>query len=274
MGPEGTGPVDRPRWACSDIGEAIARCRKRNEQGIRCTLDALGEDVRTREEAEVAVSAVVDIGERISDGGLNGSISVKLSALGYRISEEDSRRNLFRVLGAAFANDVDIELDMEGAPMVDLTLDIALEAADHGYPITAAVQAYLDRTENDMARLVEADVGVRLVKGAYLGDIRDGAAIRERFLELARSLGDAGVEFCVGTHDPGIIEDILTSGAMEKGVEFGFLMGLGDETKLRLIGEGHMVSEYIPFGADTTGYVSRRERYLKELEIKGESPVP
>jgi proline dehydrogenase len=55
---------------------------------------------------------------------------------------------------------------------------------------------------------------------------------------------------------------------------FGFLMGLSDQTKLRLARQGWQVSEYVPFGSDPVPYVARRERYLRELREQDRSPAP
>jgi proline dehydrogenase len=55
---------------------------------------------------------------------------------------------------------------------------------------------------------------------------------------------------------------------------FGFLMGLSDQTKLRLARQGWQVSEYVPFGSDPGPYVARRERYLRELREQDRSPAP
>ncbi|MEE9150745.1 MAG: hypothetical protein V3U20_02805 [Thermoplasmata archaeon] len=57
-------------------------------------------------------------------------------------------------------------------------------------------------------------------------------------------------------------------------MEFGFLKGLADKTKIELTCEDWLVSEYIPFGKDSTAYEKRRNRYLKELVKLGRTPAP
>ena len=52
-------------------------------------------------------------------------------------------------------------------------------------------------------------------------------------------------------------------------IEFGFLKGLADRTKVAKAQEGWLVSEYVPFGENRTAYEARRRKYLKELESLG-----
>jgi hypothetical protein len=78
-----------------------------------------------------------------------------------------------------------------------------------------------------------------------------------------------------GTYDPEIIDWTKTGSAGEKGpLEFGFLKGLSDETKLILARERWCVSEYVPFGKEGNVYISRRLHYLDELESLSRKPAP
>ena len=60
----------------------------------------------------------------------------------------------------------------------------------------------------------------------------------------------------------------------EEMVEFGFLKGLADETKVRLADEGWNVVEYVPFGKESLAYVARRMVYLERLKSIGTGPAP
>jgi proline dehydrogenase len=91
--------------------------------------------------------------------------------------------------------------------------------------------------------------------------------------DLAGRLAETGAEYCVGTHDPELIAMLEERGS-RRCLEFGFLMGLADETKLRLAASGWRVLEYVPFGPKSAAYIARRMRYLKELERLGRTPAP
>jgi proline dehydrogenase len=164
---------------------------------------------------------------------------------------------------------------MEGKAYVEFTLDLATACRREHPSITVALQSYLDRTPEDIRGMAGAGVRVRLVKGAYLGDLQDFGEIERRILADARLLGDLGVPFSLGTHDPVVIGEVKHAEGMSRElVEFGFLMGLSDGTKSALAGEGWRVSEYVPWGRGGEGYVLRRERYLRDLARAGRSPAP
>jgi proline dehydrogenase len=84
---------------------------------------------------------------------------------------------------------------------------------------------------------------------------------------------ESGYPFSLGTHDPEIIDWATGLDVRRERMEFGFLMGLADETKVKMVRDGWQVSEYVPFGGDTRAYQLRRERYLSALEVLDREPV-
>jgi proline dehydrogenase len=92
---------------------------------------------------------------------------------------------------------------------------------------------------------------------------------------LALRLSATDLPFSIGTHDPEVINWARTELAAKKSsLEFGFLKGMSDETKMGLVSEGWAVAEYVPFGKRGDAYISRRLRYLRMLERLGRSPAP
>jgi proline dehydrogenase len=166
-------------------------------------------------------------------------------------------------------------MDMEGKSLVDFYIRSAAESAAEKCPITLALQAYLNRTPEDLDRVLDKGIRVRLVKGAYLGDTGDFKEIQRRLRSLAVRLSATGLTFSVGTHDPEIINWARTelAGKMSS-LEFGFLKGMSDETKIGLVSDGWMVAEYAPFGRQGDAYILRRLRYLRMLDRMRRSPAP
>ncbi len=261
------------RWALPDRSAAFDRCASRNTQDIRCVIDVMGEDIDSAEKAEAFVIDYQQVLEEIDRRRLDVSISVKPTALGAMFDRGLAHENLLRICGKASSLGIGFEIDMEGTPLVDHTIDGAIACSLLGAPVMLALQAYLDRTEEDLERVIDAGIEVRLVKGAYLGDVRDFKAVQRRFVDIVDRLRDAGVPFCVGTHDPEMVRYVTGLGIPEDRIEFGFLMGLGEETKVELTREGWQVSEYVPYGDDVRAYELRRERYLKNIEAIGREPV-
>jgi proline dehydrogenase len=263
------------RWTLPDLASALAWVAERNGQGIRCTLALAGEYAETisraREGAEENIACI----REIAQAGAGTSLSVKPSALGSLFDQAACRELIIRIAREAALSHVPLELDMEGKGSVDLTLALAAECRRVYSPVTVALQAYLHRTREDLPRMVSLGVGIRLVKGAYLGDVTDGARIRELMEEYAGALEELRAPFSLGTHDPILIHRIMERFEGRRGlVEFGFLKGLSDETKLRLAADGWRVSEYVPFGPGGEAYVLRRERYLRDLARSGLAPAP
>jgi proline dehydrogenase len=74
-----------------ETSEAVVDATARQvDDGIRVTLDFLGEDTLDTEQADATVAAYVDVLEQLSARGLTRSaeVSVKLSAIGQALPDE------------------------------------------------------------------------------------------------------------------------------------------------------------------------------------------
>ncbi len=249
-------------------------CEHRNELGIRCILDILGGYGREEEHAKLSYNAYIDLAKEIARRKLKASISVKPSTFGGTINRDLTKRLVEQLGVNVHKLGVGFELDMEGQRTVDLTLLLAEECARSGLPVTIALQAYLNRTPRDIERMMDAGVKVRLVKGAYTGDLSDYNMIAEIYKDLVELVISYDVPFCVATHDPDILEWVKNRIRDRDILEFGFLKGLADVTKERLVVEGWSVAEYVPFGSNREGYEARRKTYLNKLDELGRLPAP
>jgi proline dehydrogenase len=263
------------RWSLPDLESTVAWRRERKRQGIRCTVATMAEFARTPAEAETAVKAEL-AGIRAVGTGISGiALAVKPSAIGILADSRVYQENLTILAREAGTAGVAIEIDMEGRPLVEATLKSALALAGEGIKVTLALQVYLDRTSRDLDTCMSAGISIRLVKGAYLGDTSDFVEVQERFRSLAGVLVEAGVPFSAATHDPDLIAWLEEeTGRKRILVEFAFLKGLADQTKIRLASAGRKVAEYVPYGPGGEGYRHRRELYLAMLKRLGREPVP
>jgi hypothetical protein len=113
------------------------------------------------------------------------------------------------------------------------------------------------------------------VKGAYFGDTDDFSTVATWLRACAEDAVAAGKEFSLATHDPAVIGWITQAHADGKGrIELSFLKGFADATKPALVQSGWTVSEYVPFGTHAAPYITRRQRYLRDLARLGLHPVP
>ena len=268
--------ADEPleRWVLPDKRSALEWCRERNFGQIRGVLDPLGQYAHRPAEAIRSTRAYVALAKAIEQNMLKASLAVKLTTLGAVFDRELCRRNLISLCGAGARRRIRVEIDMEGKSLVDFTLHSAIECAGEGFPITVALQAYLDRTPADLERALQKGLRVRLVKGTYMGDASDHGEVQRRLRALATRASESGLPFSIGTHDPEMIEWARTL-PVEKGrLEFGFLKGLSERTKQSLARQGWPVAEYVPFGKESEAYVQRWLNYLRSLELLGKGPAP
>jgi len=270
---EGSG-LGQGRWTSPDRQSAFQRLRERREMGVKVVLDILGYPAQNALQAAGSFRAYSSLLLALQEENLKGSVAVKLSTLGAAFDADLCRDHIGRLCREGDARGAEVEIDMEGRGMVDFTVDAALRCAAEGLAPTVALQAYLDRSSDDLEILLQQGIRVRLVKGAYAGDTDDFFAIQRRFKDLAARLAEGGLRFCLGTQDPEIVAWAKEELARRKEVlEFGFLKGLSDRAKASLAREGWAVSEYVPFGGKGDAYVSRRLQYLSRLKALGRAPL-
>lgn len=263
------------RWVLPDWSSALLWTRARNAQRIIVVLDILGESSSTKKESESSKNAYIELLKAVSTERLYASISVKPSALGYTVDKAVCIDNILTIARESAAKKIGFELDMEGRSLVGFTLDAGKACTEYGYPVTLALQAYLDRSQKDMETAIASGIRVRLVKGAYSGDASDFIDIQGRFKALARVLIEKGNSFCLGTHDPELVvwTTIKAADQSEK-VEFGMLKGFSDMTKLDFVKNKWRVSEYVPYGTNKAAYEARRRAYLQMLASIDRQPAP
>lgn len=249
------------------LDEAIAIVSELNRGRFSVTLDALGENVSTPEEASSAARTYCTMLDKLAETKVNSNISVKLTMLGLDLSEKQCVENLNHVLDKAKERNIFIWIDMEGSPYTQKTLDIAYDAQKR-LPggVGIVLQAYLYRTERDVRDAIDRQIAVRLVKGAYAEPATlayprkiDVDAAYRREMEL---LFDGAKFAAIATHDPHIIE--AAKGYIERmnidrsRFEFQLLYGVRRDLQRQLVEEGYNVRLYVPYGTQWYPYFMRR----------------
>jgi proline dehydrogenase len=236
-------------------------------QGLTTTLDRLGENVLTPTEARSAVETYAETLRAMATSNLDPNISVKLTMLGLDIGDEAAYDNMLVLLETARSVDGFVRIDMEGSAYTERTLSIteALHARVPGL-VGTVIQAYLHRSDRDLERLIDLQMRVRLVKGAYAEPaslaLQRPSEINEAFIRLMERLLEAGRYPAIASHDPALIR--ATRGfalrmAINPGQwEFQMLHGVRRDAQLALAREGYGMRIYLPFGADWYPYFARR----------------
>ncbi|MET9084042.1 proline dehydrogenase family protein [Streptomyces sp. NPDC004237] len=261
--------VDRfiPGETVADIVPIIEELTGR---GLELTMDVVGEDITTPEQAAAARDAYLALVERLKDLGLGERVemSVKLSMFGQALDggHELALANVRPVVEAAAAIGTTVTLDAEDHTTLDSMFAIH-EELRKDFPGTGCViQAYLFRTEADARRLAAAGSRVRLVKGAYKEPAevayQQKSEIDKAYVRILRTLMEGEGYPMVGSHDPRLIsiaqELARRAGRKPDEYEFQMLYGIRSDEHLRLAAEGHRMRVYTAYGTDWYGYFMRR----------------
>ncbi|MFI7419263.1 proline dehydrogenase family protein [Nonomuraea sp. NPDC049684] len=254
-----TSPLTRDvvkRYVADDVGAVI---RGLSHEGLLVTVDHLGEEVTDRRQAEAAVREYLSLLDRLPPGG---DASVKLTALGLRLSEQVALDNAATICEVAAARGITITLDAEehdtigGLHFVHATL--RKEHPDVGIVVQAYLPDALERCEK------LAGARVRLCKGAYTapGAYSRPADIDRSFVRCLKILM-AGTGYpMIATHDPRMIQIASTLAVLDgrdvNGFEYQMLYGVRPGEQRRLAGLGGQVRVYVPYGADWYAYLMRR----------------
>ena len=253
------------------ISEAIEAVRALNRDGLKATLDNLGEECRTREQALAACEEYVELLRRIAEAELDCNVSVKLTQFGLNLDPGLARENLIRVAQEAAKLRNFVRIDMEGSAYTQRTLDLFYALQPSIPNLGVVIQAGLRRSEKDVQELVRRKARVRLCKGAYKepADIAFAAKeeVNANYDKLSRLLVGAPRP-AFATHDDARIEAAVKAadeaGLKKADYEIQMLYGLRAKRWRELAAAGHHVRIYVPYGTEWLPYFYRRLRERKE----------
>ncbi len=245
------------------MGSALADAKLANARGFGVIVNFLGEEIKDPAEADAHTEEYLRLQQAISDGGVNGFASVKLTQLGLGSDDQGMRARLERIATNSERLGQLLWVDMEGSAFTEATVKTYLEALKNHPRLGLALQAYARRSGTDLKAILDAGGTVRLVKGAY----REGSdfvfpskkEVNENFARLMGMLFERGDRFAIATHDSALIDRAKElSGSRKTEFHFELLKGIRDDVKEELVKSGHTVFEYLPYGDRWWAYSKRR----------------
>ncbi len=276
--------------AGDDVDAAVATTRALAGDGLRVSLDYLGEDTLDAEQAAATVQAYLSTLARLADAGLTpgAEVSVKLSAVGQALPGDGQRvalDNARTICQAARNAGTTVTLDMEDHTTTDSTLAV-LNDLRQDFPSTGAVlQAYLRRTEQDCKDLAYEGSRVRLCKGAYKEPesvaFQGKTEVRLAYVRCMKALMAGSGYPMIASHDPKLLEIaaslVDTNDRATDSYEYQMLFGIRPDEQRRLVAAGERVRVYVPYGDEWYGYLMRRlaekpaniQFFLRSLVSKG-----
>jgi proline dehydrogenase len=245
------------------LDDAIRVVERLNAKGKLATVDVLGEEITSADEARAIAGQYHDVLARIDEGGLDANISVKLTGFGLELDDELCRDTLESVVRDAAVRGNFVRIDMEDSSTTDRTLELYRELRRTGHVnVGVVLQAYLRRTVADLEGLEN----VRLCKGIYVEPpelaYREFAAVRENYLRCLERLFAQGTYVGIATHDEHLIGEALRivaeAGLPSDRYEFQMLLGVRPDRADELVADGHRLRVYVPYGQQWYEYSIRR----------------
>jgi proline dehydrogenase len=258
------------RYIAGDtLEEAVSTIRDLNEEGCVATIDLLGESTESKADAAATLRDYKEALDALDAHDLKSGISVKLTGLGLTLNEELCRANLEEIIEYAAARNRFVRVDMEDSPYTEKTLRMVHDMYGRNENTGAVLQAYMRRSIEDVQNIIQSGFSVRLCKGIYDEPrsiaYKDFDTVRQNYIFLLDELLKGGVYVGIATHDEFLIWHALRLiHQLEVPVdryEFQMLLGVDEELRSILVGAGHKLRVYVPFGEDWYEYSTRR---LKE----------
>jgi proline dehydrogenase len=245
------------------LEDALRVVRALNEEGKLATIDVLGEEISSHDEARAIAGQYHDVLAQIDEQRLDSNISVKLTGLGLELDHELCRDNLEAVVRDAAARGSFVRIDMEDSSTTERTLQLYRALRDAGHTnLGVVLQAYMRRTLDDLPGLDN----VRLCKGIYVEPhsiaYRDFHEVRANYVRALERLVAQGSYVGIATHDEYLIQEglrvVREAGLSREQYEFQMLLGVRPERGDELVADGHRLRIYVPYGTDWYEYSLRR----------------
>lgn len=257
------------------VEDAIRASKELNAQGIKVTIDILGEFIKNLDEAEKNKVEYIELIDRVQKENIDGNYSLKPTMFGLLLDKEVCYTHIREIVAKAASYNNFIRVDMEDSPCTDMEIDIYRRLkAEFPKNVGLVVQAYLKRTYQDINNLMDihstdTPLNYRLCKGIYVEPVaiayKKYEEINQHFLEDLEYMLKNGVYPGIATHDKPLIDGaykLIEKYNVPKNMyEFQMLYGVTPELRSSIVAKGHTMRIYIPYGKQWFGYSTRR---LKE----------
>jgi len=273
------------------MADAMRVSKELNSQGMRVTLDVLGEFIKSLDEAEENKQEYLDLIEETEKNGINGNYSLKPTSFGLLIDKEVCYRLMREIVEKAASYNNFCRIDMEDSPCTDLEIELYRRLhAEFPKNVGLVVQAYLKRTHGDLEKMLDMNTAAiptsyRLCKGIYVEpaeiSFKKYEEINSHYLEDLEFMFRNRIYVGIATHDKPLIDgayELISKYRVPKEMyEFQMLYGVTPRLRQSIIDNGHPLRVYVPFGTKWFGYSTRRlkenpkmaSHIIKAIFVKG-----
>lgn len=249
------------------LKEGIRVLQHLSNERILGTLDFLGENVKSLDDAAHSKTSYLAAQSEIQRAQLPATVSIKLTQFGLELSESMCIANVQMLVERALEMKSRVEIDMESTAYTDQTLGVVTAFQEsHPGSVRAVIQAYLFRSEDDIRMLSGRRIPVRLCKGAYrepanLAFTRK-SDVDANYLKLMKLLLSEGTYPAIASHDESMIRQAVEY-TREQNIapdrfEFQMLYGIRRDLQRELVSQGFTLRLYVPYGDAWYPYFMRR----------------
>lgn len=268
------------------IEDAIKASKNLNSQGMKVTIDLLGEFITNLEQAEKNKDEYLNIIETAEKNNINGNYSLKPTMFGLLLNKDVCYTNIREIVKKASENNNFVRIDMEDSQCVNMEIELFRKLKKE-FPknVGLVFQSYLKRTLDDIKNLQHLNskdnpINYRICKGIYIEPeeiaYKKYQEINNHFLEDLEYMFKNNIYSAIATHDKPLVTgsyELIEKYNIPKNMyEFQMLYGVTPELRKSIVEKGHTMRVYVPFGKEWFAYSTRR---LKEnpkmagLIIKG-----
>lgn len=251
------------------LEKAVVCVKDLNSKGIYATMDVLGESITHKDEAVEAKNKCLEVLNTIVDNNLMANLSLKPTQMGLSIDEEFAYHQIRELVEKAKQIKNFIRIDMEDSPYTEKTIDLFRRLRKDFDNVGIVLQSYLKRTTSDVITLNKIGANYRLCKGIYIEPAtiayKDRQEVRNNYLKSLELMFKNGNYVGIATHDEYLIDAaykmIKEMNISRDKFEFQMLLGVREDLRDKINGDGYKIRIYVPFGKDWYPYSIRR---LKE----------
>ena len=273
------------------MADAMRVSRELNAQGVRVTLDVLGEFIKSLDEAEANKQEYLDLIDETHKNGIDGNYSLKPTSFGLLLDKEECYRIMREIVAKAASYNNFCRIDMEDSPCTDLEIELYRRLhAEFPRNVGLVLQAYLKRTYSDLEKMLdmntpEIPTNYRLCKGIYVEpaeiSYKKYEEINKHYLEDLEFMFRNKIFVGIATHDKPLIEgayELIKKYNVPKNMyEFQMLYGVTPKLRQSIVDAGHDMRVYVPFGEKWFSYSTRRlkenpkmaSHIMKAIFVKG-----
>ena len=269
--------------------------RKMSDEGACFTVDVLGEEINSMDEAQFFFEEYSNLIDSIVENDLDANISIKPTAFGLLIDPETALLYIENLVKKAAEHNMFVRLEMEDHRVTGPTIDVCTAIHEKGlHNIGVVLQGRLMRTLSDIADVCATtgkNSDFRICKGIYL---EPENIAHTKYWDIVHATNDAidamldsGAYTAIASHDNPVIAYSLAAlkgrdmgpdkpdprhtespnlcSGKGPGYEFQFLLGVRGDVRRKLSEQGHTTRVYVPYGTKWYEYSMRRLRENPEI---------